>query len=966
MPPAAQQVAPRRRFWLGVAVVALAGMALGMLAPWFLRQQVDNAITAAAVDAGATEAAVAVEQVGATGARLRDLVVALPGVRVTIPAVAVTYTPQSLWNKRLGAVLLHEPGVILDPVVMQLWQQAREAPALAPEEPADLSWSPEAQVPLEVLEIKDGRVTLRHEKAVALQLDLEAALWNEARALTFFAEGLGDAVRLGSTGRVARGTGDGEVHLDLRVAKTAPLVALARALSPALPPGVEFALAPMEVNLLVKLAAGLPERWALLGGLSGADVRQGDDRLVLGPVSLGFTGEDATPLAGHVAGHLRRVRYDGFTAAPARFGLAYNARAITADIDDLRWEYGEDASPSSGRSSVVVTAPPDVSRVALQSRHEEVIVATWPLDPFRAGALWHASTGGIKAALSPLRSPTYPFVELERTRLSLTPGPAETWRGELHTTLGFVLDAEGPLPHLAGSQGRVALTARGDGGARDARIDLELRAAPHDWKLSTPFGMARPRLQVGVKAGLEAGAMQLREGIASLAVEAVEDGPLSAAVRSLDVRFAPVAEQQGAPFAPGATWNLPAVAGWLDPGRSLLLGRDLSISHASWGGLSLAEVQAGLATNREQRVTGVTASLRGRGQLAAVPLRDLDGLVRVDLDGTGSFSLQAAAADSGRLLVEAMVEAPDSEGHRPVRTRFALSSLPPGAWLGRAVPALQEVRLGGNLTGEATATLAPDFSDGDLAGEIALLNGAISRTDDSLQLAGVNVVATLGGTLLTPTAEATLEAAQVIAGEVTGTDLTAHLQLRRDGVIALEGAALHVAGGRILVEPSTFDPDTLDTTVTLALENIELAEVAPLIPQFEGEVEGRVEGRIPVRIAGGVLSLGEGSLRFVAGEEGRLAYPGAESMLTGGMEPGSLQYQQLSKVEAAMQNLRLADFTITINDPEHPEAPVRVYLKGQGLGGNQQEIEVTLNLKGEFSEFLNAMLQFGLKFAQQP
>lgn len=187
----------------------------------------------------------------------------------------------------------------------------------------------------------------------------------------------------------------------------------------------------------------------------------------------------------------------------------------------------------------------------------------------------------------------------------------------------------------------------------------------------------------------------------------------------------------------------------------------------------------------------------------------------------------------------------------------------------------------GDLTGDGTLEIEGegDFDHGRPSGRIQLhlRDGSVHSPAKNLSLRGVDLAISIDDLVeISSSAPQTLTFREIIWSGATATDGRAVFTLPGHGVIQLEEARLRIFDGTVAIPAATLDtraPATQVVQATVKVDQLDLAKIAPLLPESVTEARGRLTGEIGVRwSAADGFKPGDGNLRIerLAGAEIRL------------------------------------------------------------------------------------------------
>jgi hypothetical protein len=192
-------------------------------------------------------------------------------------------------------------------------------------------------------------------------------------------------------------------------------------------------------------------------------------------------------------------------------------------------------------------------------------------------------------------------------------------------------------------------------------------------------------------------------------------------------------------------------------------------------------------------------------------------------------------------------------------------------------------------------------------------------------------------------------------GKFEASELTLRVSGINEPVLELELVNALFLGGRARIPAFRLDRRLARLDAVLEIEQVDMASLAELLPQFGGSIEGALRGQLPIRVDAEGFFVGKATLELDRSRPAWLRYP-AEGLLTRNVPAGSERYRQLELVERALGNLRLTDLTIQLYSPEDPETPVRVRLEGTFSSAEAViPVKFNLNVKGDLDPALRLL-----------
>jgi hypothetical protein len=153
--------------------------------------------------------------------------------------------------------------------------------------------------------------------------------------------------------------------------------------------------------------------------------------------------------------------------------------------------------------------------------------------------------------------------------------------------------------------------------------------------------------------------------------------------------------------------------------------------------------------------------------------------------------------------------------------------------------------------------------------------------------------------------------------------------LKPGATIAIGELSFNYAGGRVQLEPFSWNPEADRVELALVMEAIDMQVLSQLLPAWGFSLEGRVDGRLGLRVGANQFDLLPGLMRYRSGSSGRIIYRN-EGWLTRGRS-GNSQSRALRAAEEAFGDLQLEQLNLTINgfDTSGPQAVLEVVGEGK-------------------------------------
>jgi hypothetical protein len=168
-------------------------------------------------------------------------------------------------------------------------------------------------------------------------------------------------------------------------------------------------------------------------------------------------------------------------------------------------------------------------------------------------------------------------------------------------------------------------------------------------------------------------------------------------------------------------------------------------------------------------------------------------------------------------------------------------------------------------------------------------------------------------------------------------------QANDSGLFQVDGLQAAFAGGTVQLDPFILDPENVSASqFRLQLKQMQLAQLAEVVPQFKGDISGQLSGYLVGQFKGGQPILTDGRLEVDPDSGARLSYDVA-GLLTRGMSETSPSYQQYRMAERAFEDLALKRFSIDVFPEGSETRPLRLELFGESKQG-QTVVPVDFNL----------------------
>jgi hypothetical protein len=368
-------------------------------------------------------------------------------------------------------------------------------------------------------------------------------------------------------------------------------------------------------------------------------------------------------------------------------------------------------------------------------------------------------------------------------------------------------------------------------------------------------------------------------------------------------------------------------------------------------------------TDYELSVAEIDVSARveggsGEGKLRLEEIRDLQRPARVEPLGLrGSFEIrdsgvafQLELADPGEhLVLEARGSAdPSAPGARAELRLHPMVWEAEGLQPAAIFPFLEGWIEGAQGSVEAAGEVAWDGEQSTSAIDLALRE--LGFATGAAKVSGVNGVIEIGGAFSPVTPPGQLVS---IARLDLGLELTDGLiafQLLPEGLLALQQAEWHWAGG-VVRTAGVFDPRADSQQAVLEVEDVDLAELLALVDLEGLEGTGTLEGAIPTFRSGEVVEIRGGEVRG-APEGGRIRYRPAA-----GIEALAAREYGVEQLLGALDDFHYDVLEITVDGDARGEVVVSVHLGGFNPNFERgRRVEFNLNVDARLADLLRAGL----------
>ncbi|MBN2234966.1 MAG: YdbH domain-containing protein [Opitutales bacterium] len=326
------------------------------------------------------------------------------------------------------------------------------------------------------------------------------------------------------------------------------------------------------------------------------------------------------------------------------------------------------------------------------------------------------------------------------------------------------------------------------------------------------------------------------------------------------------------------------------------------------------------------------------------------------LDPSLNLSVEGRNPASDRTLNEVHWTLGSVSGDEPIHLDLNL----PGGDIG-------QVRIDGLLQATGAVQTRNTEVQADVEASIANLSLAIPKLD--LEVSGVSLADAKVDSLIPLRDESpqVLNVESIRLAKVTLHDARVEFRALQDGGLEVSGASVGFCGGTVrLAEKFVLRPPWKEIHFTIEMENVEAAEVAALIPEFQAEVSGKLGGRIPLMLDDGYIRWGHGYVALMPGETGRFRQTDTR-WLDGYLPDVVIDPKHNIRLNEAVQDMVVTGMRLDlVPTGQAAEEPSMLLLQGHSFSKDTRiPIEgIRINLRGDIEEGLNLYLGFDKKLKQ--
>ena len=239
--------------------------------------------------------------------------------------------------------------------------------------------------------------------------------------------------------------------------------------------------------------------------------------------------------------------------------------------------------------------------------------------------------------------------------------------------------------------------------------------------------------------------------------------------------------------------------------------------------------------------------------------------------------------------------------------------------------------------------------DGQLASDLGLLIDELGFTIGPARLSRINSVIKFDGLAPPTTPGDQLLSVGLLDVGLPLTDGLVSMQLRPNGLLAVDQLDWRLADGEIQAEPFSFGSDIQDLTLILKAEQLDLNALLGLTPLNDLTGEGRIDGTLPLTI-GEAAAINDGELNATG--PGVLRY--TPSSVPGVLQAGG---ESVRLVLQALENFRYDALKITLDGRTDGATAIGLHLKGANPDLHDgHPVEFNLNLEGNLASLVQTNL----------
>ena len=261
---------------------------------------------------------------------------------------------------------------------------------------------------------------------------------------------------------------------------------------------------------------------------------------------------------------------------------------------------------------------------------------------------------------------------------------------------------------------------------------------------------------------------------------------------------------------------------------------------------------------------------------------------------------------------------------------------------------------------EAALAWTPEGLDGTAA--LTLRDGRVSSADGKISADGIEATVRLMSLARLISAPAQqIKVGSLTAGTLKLSNIIAGMEMVSGGRVVVQVAA-EGFGGRLRVEPFTFDLASPDVRLTMDVDGIDAQGVLALFPEAP-QGHGTLVGRVPLSYENGDVRFGEGHLGLKPGTTGRVQFrnPG---LFTQAWPRWLLGWGLLNRIEGGQEALLVNELSIALHPPGTPSwraAQIRI----MGVPAdhpNKGPFTFEFNVNAPLEQFMNLGMKGNMQF----
>ena len=248
------------------------------------------------------------------------------------------------------------------------------------------------------------------------------------------------------------------------------------------------------------------------------------------------------------------------------------------------------------------------------------------------------------------------------------------------------------------------------------------------------------------------------------------------------------------------------------------------------------------------------------------------------------------------------------------------------------IAVLVESMEGKSLTGKLAMKL--DFTlkgSQDFQGTLnaSIRDGRLAFADDGPVLEGIRGDIRLSS--LSPMQTETFHrvtAEKLKAWDTEMTGLRVDYKILPDGGIQFRRVLMKALGGTVWLDPFVLPGGDKNYDFKVRMKRLDLAQLAKLFPDFNGEITGQLDGLLPMAYVNGEFKPKRGGMYLTPGKKAQLRYD-AGNKFSGNLNPKGREYQQMKIVEDSLKNLELRVLSMRLFDPRDKDKSIVIRMEGQ-------------------------------------